>query len=309
MPEPRLRFTPYSWAKILYMRDAGDTEIGGFAILDKEDPLLVIDFHLIKQKCCSVTVELDEEDTIKFAEEMSDLGYEPFQYQNCWIHTHPGNCAKPSMNDEENFEKNFSHPHWAIFVIVAKGGDKYCRVKYNVGPKIDVDIDCVIDYSTEFDAANFEEWQKEYEDKVTKEEIVRILSDGSAFNKFHPCSNLVNDNEKDFNYEYDEIGRSPNKDIGRPLDNDYWKSMYSGYKDRKEEAIEMHLQDGAIWFWIDDEDDIYKYDILTETFYNDAGEEIDEDDDLEKNVIRQVKRKAKAELKNGLVEVGQKTME
>ena len=40
-PPPRtLRFSPYAWAKLLYLRDAGDTEIGGFAITSPDDLLL-----------------------------------------------------------------------------------------------------------------------------------------------------------------------------------------------------------------------------------------------------------------------------
>ena len=31
--EPVLRFTPYAWAKLLWLRDAGPTEIGGFGIV------------------------------------------------------------------------------------------------------------------------------------------------------------------------------------------------------------------------------------------------------------------------------------
>ncbi|TWU40156.1 hypothetical protein Q31b_35010 [Novipirellula aureliae] len=31
---PRLRFTPYAWAKLLCLRDAGPSEVGGFGISD-----------------------------------------------------------------------------------------------------------------------------------------------------------------------------------------------------------------------------------------------------------------------------------
>ena len=61
--ESILRFTPYAWSKLLYMRDYGDTEVGGYGITPNEDPLLIVDFVLVKQECTGMSVELDEEDS------------------------------------------------------------------------------------------------------------------------------------------------------------------------------------------------------------------------------------------------------
>ena len=38
---PSLRFTPTAWAKLLFLRDYGDTEVGGFGIAASDDLLLV----------------------------------------------------------------------------------------------------------------------------------------------------------------------------------------------------------------------------------------------------------------------------
>lgn len=38
---PILRFSPYAWAKLLFLRDRGPTEVGGFGIASPEDLLLV----------------------------------------------------------------------------------------------------------------------------------------------------------------------------------------------------------------------------------------------------------------------------
>ena len=44
MPEPpSLRFSPTAWAKLLYLRDLGDTEVGGFGISAADDLLYVED--------------------------------------------------------------------------------------------------------------------------------------------------------------------------------------------------------------------------------------------------------------------------
>ena len=41
---PRLRFSPYAWAKLVFSRDIGETEVGGFGISSKDDLLLIEDF-------------------------------------------------------------------------------------------------------------------------------------------------------------------------------------------------------------------------------------------------------------------------
>ena len=170
-PSGVLRFTPYAYAKILFMRDAGDTEIGGYGISGTDDPMLVTDFCLVKQKCTSISVDLDEEDSINFVERMMDNGIAPWQCQRIWIHTHPGNCPNPSGADEDNFDTNFSLPDCAIFYILANEGKEYVRMRFNVSPGIDVDIRSEVDYSFPFESSNQPEWKKEYEEKVTKEEI------------------------------------------------------------------------------------------------------------------------------------------
>lgn len=176
--ELSLRFTPYAMAKIIYMRDVGDTEIGGYGITATEDPLLVTDFQLVKQECTSTTVELDEKDSGDFLDRMMDIGVAPWQCQNIWIHTHPGNCPNPSHVDEDNFRKNFSHCHWSVFYILAREGAHWCRIQYNVGPGGSIEeIPIVVDYSQEFLGSDFEAWEKEY-----KEKVVELCFSG--FNKY-----------------------------------------------------------------------------------------------------------------------------
>ena len=57
---PELKFTANSWAKLLYLRDYGDTEVGGFGICPNH-PLLVEDIKLVKQDCTFATVAFDDE--------------------------------------------------------------------------------------------------------------------------------------------------------------------------------------------------------------------------------------------------------
>ena len=45
--KPTLRFTPYAWAKLLFLRDHGPTEVGGFAITHADDLCFVEDICII----------------------------------------------------------------------------------------------------------------------------------------------------------------------------------------------------------------------------------------------------------------------
>jgi len=64
-----LRMAPTAWAKLRYMCTQSDTEIGGFGVSSSDDPLLVTEFHLIKQECTAATVELDDEALANYVED------------------------------------------------------------------------------------------------------------------------------------------------------------------------------------------------------------------------------------------------
>src|SRR3954470_757457 len=74
---PVLRFSPTAWAKLLFLRDAGDTEIGAFGISAPDDFLLVEDVELVRQTCTWATVEFDDEGVANFFDEQVDKGRQP----------------------------------------------------------------------------------------------------------------------------------------------------------------------------------------------------------------------------------------
>src|SRR6185369_8446210 len=86
-----LRFSPAAWAKLLFLRDAGDCEIGGFGIAQADGLLLVTDVALVKQTCNWASVEFDDESVADFFEDQADAGRRPEEFARLWIHTHPGN--------------------------------------------------------------------------------------------------------------------------------------------------------------------------------------------------------------------------
>ena len=81
---PVLRFNPYAWAKLLFFRDRGMTEIGGFGITADDDPLYVENFHTIRQKATSVSVAFDDTAVADFVEDQVDAGRQPlYCYRGC----------------------------------------------------------------------------------------------------------------------------------------------------------------------------------------------------------------------------------
>jgi proteasome lid subunit RPN8/RPN11 len=165
---PTIRFTPYAWAKLLYLRDAGNTEIGGFAVTSATDPLLVEDVCLVRQRCTSVTVEFDDNSVADFFDDQVDAGLKPEQFGRIWIHTHPGTSAAPSPTDEETFDRCFGNVEWTVMFILARGGETYARLRFNVGPQSSQEMNVEVDYSRSFEASNKADWQREFAANVRK---------------------------------------------------------------------------------------------------------------------------------------------
>ncbi len=160
---PKLRFTPYAWAKLLYLRDLGDTEVGGFGISSADDLLLIEDVRLVEQRCTSVTVRFEDEAVADFFDEQVDRGLRPEQFGRVWLHTHPGNCPRPSGTDEETFERCFSSADWAVMGIVARGGETYARMRFRAVPGGQLIIPMTVDYGQPFSGSDLAAWQDEYE--------------------------------------------------------------------------------------------------------------------------------------------------
>ena len=57
---------------------AGDTEIGGFGITERDDLLLVTDFVTVAQRVSSVTVAFDDAAVADFVDDQVDAGPQAF---------------------------------------------------------------------------------------------------------------------------------------------------------------------------------------------------------------------------------------
>src|SRR4051812_26054868 len=161
-PSPVLRFSPTAWAKLLFLRDAGDTEIGAFGISAPDDFLLVEEVELVRQTCTWATVEFDDEGVANFFDEQVDKGRQPESFARLWLHTHPANSAEPSGTDEDTFSRVFGRSDWAVMFILACGGQTYARLRYNVGPGAEIKLPVEVDFSRPFAGTNFDAWEAEY---------------------------------------------------------------------------------------------------------------------------------------------------
>ena len=159
---PSLRFTPTAWAKLLFLRDLGETEVGGFGISAADDLLLVEEFVLVPQVCSAMTVAFDDAAVADFFDQQVDLGRTPEQVGRVWIHTHPGDCAQPSGVDEETFERVFGRSDWAVMAILARGGQTYTRQRFRAGPGGSMTLPMEVDFQTPFAASHHAAWTQEY---------------------------------------------------------------------------------------------------------------------------------------------------
>ena len=91
--QPTLKFSPTAWAKLLFLRDLGPTDVGGFGISAADDLLRIEDVPLVRQSCTSVTVHFDDAVAADFFDSQVDQGLPPSRFGRVWIHTHPGSSA------------------------------------------------------------------------------------------------------------------------------------------------------------------------------------------------------------------------
>jgi len=159
---PTLRFSPTAWAKLLYLRDCGPTEVGGFGISAANDLFYIEDIFLVRQVCTAVSVVFEDASVADLFDGQVDRGLRPEQFARIWVHTHPGNCPQPSWMDEDTFARVFGAADWAVMFILARGGQSYARLRFNVGPGGAVEVPVAVDYGRPFPASDFDAWYEEF---------------------------------------------------------------------------------------------------------------------------------------------------
>ena len=266
----KLSFTPYAWAKMLYMRDRGNTEVAGYGVTGTEDPLLVTDFRLIKSECTGTSFDMDPDDGAEFMETMLDVGLMPWQYSNILIHTHPGNGPNPSGTDEKNFMKAFSHPNWAIMFIIAHGGNVYCRLKINIGPGVVKELKVIIDWSIPFGGSDVQRWGEEYESKVIEEKFRMTGKEGAASRGADSFPVSGHEDPDRWDEEFN-LWATRGADLDRQIE-----EAGGGIDEIGSEITECHWDNnGDVAVWEDFEGVWYFYDPIGEKWFT---EDLDDDD-------------------------------
>ncbi len=174
---PTLRFSPYAWAKLLFLRDAGQTEVGGFGITEADDLLFVNDLVLIEQHCTEVTVEFADHAVADFFEDQIDLQRKPEQFARIWFHTHPGDSPQPSTTDVKTFERVFGNCDWAVMFIIAQGGKTYAELYWRHGGPASLRMHVEVDYSQPFPSTDHLEWDAEYKTCVHDQFLIEHQQD------------------------------------------------------------------------------------------------------------------------------------
>lgn len=140
MSNLKAKFDYKAYQKLIYLRDLKDCEVAVLGETKKDDPLHVIDIHLVKQKVTSVAADMDPEDVTRHVEEMGARGIHPINCERFWIHTHPmtgEGSANPSgkdmatWNDPDNSQKNFQ-----VMFIISKSSHVTCKLRVRADSKI-----------------------------------------------------------------------------------------------------------------------------------------------------------------------------
>jgi len=169
----KLRFSPYAWAKIRWIRDYCKSEIAGFGISSMEDPFYMEDFRTIKQVASTTHFEFDDNALNDYLTAMFEEGKQPGECMRLWVHTHPGdNFATPSYHDEQTFSDAFSNTDWAMMIIVDEGDNAYARLRIKSGTtRLQMIVPHAVDCQPPFKGVNDEtaaEWKAEADENITR---------------------------------------------------------------------------------------------------------------------------------------------
>jgi len=155
-------FSPAAYQKVLYFLKK-NVEVGGFCITDGN---IVTDFVVLKQESSSATFEFDKEGMEEYLNEMIKAGYSPNECFRVYLHTHPGNCPKPSGTDWDQFKELSEKYPWFAMLIIAKDHSKYGYIKLNQGPGVECEIDWDVDWEIPCEVVDFDELEATFKEKV-----------------------------------------------------------------------------------------------------------------------------------------------
>lgn len=167
----QLWFTPYAWAKLLYMCHWSEDEVGAMGLANADDPFLIEDLWIPKQVVSTVSTRFDMDDfavtQMQLADPDSPTARHPRCFRRVWIHTHPAGSAAPSHMDERTFEDVVGRADWGVMFIMSKDGQTYCRLRARAGDVLmDSDLAVGIAWAAPFPASSIDVWETELQTNV-----------------------------------------------------------------------------------------------------------------------------------------------
>ena len=150
----------------MFFRDRQETEVGGFAVTAINDLLRVEEFLTVRQDATVTSVSFDDQAVADFFDAQVDAGRKPEHFARIWLHTHPGDSPVPSFKDEETFRRVFGACQWAVMFVLARGGESYARLRFNVGPGGGIVIPVSVDFRMPFGPSRQEDWKAEYKANI-----------------------------------------------------------------------------------------------------------------------------------------------
>src|SRR4051812_23815805 len=91
--------------------------------------------RLLRQRCTSVTMAVDNQSVADYFDELVDLGRTPEQFARIWIHTHAsGRLTSSECHGEATVDRCFAEAKWAVMLVVAHGGQTFARLRVKAGP-------------------------------------------------------------------------------------------------------------------------------------------------------------------------------
>lgn len=202
---PVLRFVPTAWAKLLYMRNRKDLEVGGFGITPAHDLLLVEQFVTIRQRVTPVSVLFDDAAVADYLDEQIEAGRQPQQVMRIWIHCHPGDSPVPSATDRGTFARVFGRSDWSLMFILSRSGEMHAGLRFSVGPGSQMQIPVQVDHTQPFEASDHEAWRREYERNVWPEPDMPVAPDRDLWDteRFDPTDRLEAVDLRDADMDHD----------------------------------------------------------------------------------------------------------
>jgi proteasome lid subunit RPN8/RPN11 len=182
--------------KLRAWRDMGGTEVTGFFITEKNCPFKVIDAVLAKADCSVATVNIKPEDIQDLYIEQSKAGVYPDQLM-IWWHTHPGNSASPSGEDQKTFNELGKDRTINYMYILSKSDNEVFQVSLKdkaTGLTLESELEVIHPVSPWENFPDYSELRRQYDEKISSAN----WHQPSWRNNALPIDGMVNvDNEAD----------------------------------------------------------------------------------------------------------------